>query len=156
MRGPNNPKFPHKDGQKNTALCSGWKAQDTCSPLQFVPQFVSIRGSKPPPFVFHSCPFVVQNAPLRFPSRLRGFALTPTTAGVPTQQGRSRAGKPDLRAFRLNASPNSCSIRVHSWFKTPLRVSLRVSPKPSPPKRPHHHIIQTRQNREPAASGKSR
>ena len=64
--GAKQPEIPTQRRSKNTALCSGWKARATCFPLQFVPQFVSIR--------VHSCPFVVQNAPLAFPfasSRLR-------------------------------------------------------------------------------------
>ncbi len=84
---------------------SGWKARATCfRPL----------------FVFHSCPLVSirgSNRSLRFPWRLR---VRHFACKVPIQ-GRSRAGKPELRAFVLH----SCFIRVHSWFKSPLCISLR-------------------------------
>ena len=73
-------------------------------------------GLESPSYV-HSCPFVSirgSTSPLRFPSRLRvgPTARPPLLAAAVRRQlvaeGRSRAGKPELRAF--------VSIRVHSWF----------------------------------------
>ena len=77
----------------------------------------------------NSCPFVVQNHPLRFirshcprctNSRLLVFICGSKPPAAKPLQDRSRAGKPDLHKF--------VSIRVHSWFKTTPCVSPAATP----------------------------
>ena len=159
--GAKQPEIPTQRRSKNTALCSGWKARATCFPLQSSPNSCSIRVHSW--FKSPLCVSLRVFAASRESPQLQASQRSSTDLGLESPSYMlSSPIRPPIRvpfvSIRGSKPPPFVSIRgskrPSAFPFAPSR--LRVSPKPSPPKRPHHHRIQTRQNRDSAASGKSR
>jgi len=131
VRGLVTLKSCRSDVQNRTALCSGWKARATASPTQrFLVLVLVLVPRTPYPTL---CVFLRVFASSRetTPRQHRPPSPLRQSPGIPGAEGRSRAGKPELRRAPPRDSSCYCSCS-NAEHRTPLFAASRLRVRPTP------------------------